>query len=276
MSITSGFYNSLDGDRRYSAEQMSAIFNGIIRDGVFASVGTAFAVSAELGRDVKVGVGRAWFNSTWIYNDSPLSLTIDASDALLGRYDAVVLEVDRSVSVRNATIKVVKGEVASQPTPPNMINTTDVHQYPLAYIYCAANSASISQADITNTIGTSSCPFVTGILDVVNIDALVAQWDGEFNDWFESIKGMLSEDAATALALRISALENNAASYAPKEHSHAASKVTEGTLGGKVLANAGSAADVSAKQVRNIYAGTTDMTSGTTPLASGDMYFVYE
>ena len=34
MSLTSGFYNSLDGDRTYNAEQMSELFDGIINDGI--------------------------------------------------------------------------------------------------------------------------------------------------------------------------------------------------------------------------------------------------
>ena len=34
MSVTYGFYNSLNGDRRYDANQMSAIFDGLIIDGV--------------------------------------------------------------------------------------------------------------------------------------------------------------------------------------------------------------------------------------------------
>ena len=42
MSITSGFYNSYNGDRRYNAEQMSAIFDGIINDGVFSNIADAF------------------------------------------------------------------------------------------------------------------------------------------------------------------------------------------------------------------------------------------
>ena len=49
MSVSSGFFNSLNGDRKYNAAQMSAIFDGLIIDGVFASIGTAFAVKAAGG-----------------------------------------------------------------------------------------------------------------------------------------------------------------------------------------------------------------------------------
>ena len=72
MSVSSGFFNSLNGDRKYNAAQMSAIFDGLIIDGVFASIGTAFAVKAAGGLTVNVGIGKAWFDHTWTVNDSIL------------------------------------------------------------------------------------------------------------------------------------------------------------------------------------------------------------
>ena len=55
----------------------------------------------------------------------------------------------------------------------------------------------------------------------------------------------------------------------------AASKITAGTLAGQVLANASAQATVGTAQLRNIYAGTTDIGAGAS-LASGVIYLVYE
>ena len=49
MAFTCGFFNSENGDRKYNAEQMSAIFDGIIADGVFTTIGDHLAVSAGTG-----------------------------------------------------------------------------------------------------------------------------------------------------------------------------------------------------------------------------------
>lgn len=184
MSVTSGFFNSLNGDRKYTAEQMSAIFDGIINNGVFANIGTAFGVNADgSDNEITVGIGRAWFDSTWLYNDAILPLTAEESELVLNRYDAVVIEIDHSDSGRKGDIKIVTGTPASEAEYPTMIHNAYVNQYPLAYIYRAAGSTVITQADITNMIGTSSCPYITGILQVVNIDNLVAQWQGEWDIW---------------------------------------------------------------------------------------------
>ena len=64
--------------------------------------------------------------------------------------------------------------------------------------------------------------------------------------------------------------------YAPASHTQAASTITAGTLAGEVKANATAVATLATAQVRNIYAGTTDLTAGTSVLATGDIYFVYE
>lgn len=196
MSVTSGFFNSFNHDRRYNAEQMSAIFDGIINDGVFASIGTAFAVQADEGNNISVGIGRAWFNSTWLLNDAILILTDDISEILLDRYDAVVIEIDHSDSVRAGSIKIVKGSPSSSPQFPTLLRTIDMNQYPLAYIFRKAGSTEITQADITNMVGTSSCPYITGILEVVNIDKVVAQWESQWKQWYSNITTNGSEDFA--------------------------------------------------------------------------------
>ena len=181
MSVSSGFFNSLNGDRKYNAAQMSAIFDGLIIDGVFASIGTAFAVKAAGGLTVNVGVGKAWFDRTWTVNDSILPMTAPEAEVLLDRIDAVVLEVNGIESVRENTIKFVKGNPSSAPSRPTLTNEGNVHQYPLCYIYRKYGTAVINQADITPMVGTESTPFVTGILQTISLDELLGKWQDELD-----------------------------------------------------------------------------------------------
>ena len=184
MSVTYGFYNSKNRDRRYDAIQMSSIFDGIIRDGVLQHFGTAMMVKESEGMMVNVGIGRAWFNHTWTLNDALLPLTLPLSEVILNRIDAVVLEVDARESVRANSIKIVKGTPASSPKNPTLIKTNDRWQYPLAYIRVNAGVKAIRQANITNCVGTSACPFVTAPLEKMSIDALVAQWGDQWKAFY--------------------------------------------------------------------------------------------
>lgn len=181
MSVSSGFFNSLNGDRKYNAAQMSAIFDGLIIDGVFASIGTAFAVKAAGGLTVNVGIGKAWFDHTWTVNDSILPMTAPEAEVLLDRIDAVVLEVNGTESVRENTIKFVKGNPSIAPSRPTLTNEGNVHQYPLCYIYRKYGTAVINQADITPMVGTESTPFVTGILQTISLDELLGKWQDELD-----------------------------------------------------------------------------------------------
>lgn len=207
MSLTYGFYNSLNGDRKYNARQMSTIFDSIINDGIFMSIGTSMIVTANTGMILTVGVGRAWFNHTWTDNDAQLPIIIEPGEVILHRFDAIVLEVNSSDEVRENSIKVIKGLPSSSPVKPTLISTDLIRQYPLCYIDVKAGVSVITQSNIENMVGTSQCPFVTGILETVNIDNLMLQWEDQWNNWksgkqqdfttwFETLEEVLDENVA--------------------------------------------------------------------------------
>lgn len=160
MTITYGFYNSVAGDRVYDAIQVSQMFNGILTDGVFKQVGNKFQVIQDSGMNILVRSGKAWFNDTWTYNDGDIGLTVSNSDLILPRIDTVALEVNAALASRVNTIKMVNGTPNASPVPPTLTNTSELHQYPLAYIYVAAGVTSILNGDITQVVGTVDCPFI--------------------------------------------------------------------------------------------------------------------
>ena len=59
MTVVSGFYNSVNGDRKYDADAFGRLFEGVIRDGVFLSVGDQFKVSLDSGMRLRIGTGKA-------------------------------------------------------------------------------------------------------------------------------------------------------------------------------------------------------------------------
>lgn len=205
MAFTCGFFNSENGDRKYNAEQMSAIFDGIIADGVFTTIGDHMAVSAGTGMQVLVGTGKAWFDHTWNVNDAAYPLAIAASDVTLSRIDAIVLETNHSDSVRLNKLRVIQGTVASSPVKPTLTNSEKVHQHPLAWVTVAPGVTQIAASAIENAVGTSDCPFVTGIIATTSIDDLFNQWNGEFDEWFDNLKAQLSDNVVANLQRQIDA-----------------------------------------------------------------------
>lgn len=161
MTVSYGFYNSVSGDRTYDAIAVSKMFDGILNDGVFETIGNKLIVSESTGMNVIVGSGKAWFNHTWTINDANMILTIAPSDLVLPRIDSVVIEINTSNAVRANTIKVLTGTPAASPVEPALTNTSEVHQYRMANIDVGAGVTSILAANITSLIGTPYCPYVT-------------------------------------------------------------------------------------------------------------------
>lgn len=186
MALSCGFYNSLDHDRKYNAEQFGSIFDGVIHDGVYMNIGGTMMVKAT-GADMTVNIqtGRAWFNHTWTLNDTIYPITLPDAEQMLQKIVAIVLEINNETNVRTNSFKTLVGTPASQnPQRPTLVNTESIHQYPLAYILIKPEVTVIKQEDITNMVGTSACPFVTSVAASMNVDELIAKWENQWNNWF--------------------------------------------------------------------------------------------
>lgn len=210
--VTYGFYNSINHDRVYDATQMSEIFDGIIRDGVYQYVGNKFLVDINglEGFQVRVGTGRAWFNHTWTKNDAPLILTLPAPPTLDNYYraDAIVIDINANVNVRENKITYVTGtEVADNPSPPYPELLDGEHkQIALAYIVRKGAETEINAANINYVVGSSPCPYVTAPVQAVDLSAHVAKWQAAWEQWFQGPNGYV-QTQARAFKAEIAAAE---------------------------------------------------------------------
>ena len=206
MAITSGFFNSVSNDRKYYASQFGEMFNGLIKDGVFETVGKGMLVAPVSGLSVKVQSGRAWFDGTWTSIVGDESLTCAAANTVHPRIDTVVLEVNKDVNTRANSVKIIQGTPATNPLRPVLTNTESIKQYPLADIRVAANATDLTQSSIVNRVGTADCPWVTGATTTINASDLYAQWDGEFQDFIDGLWVPESQDEYTEVMMHLAAL----------------------------------------------------------------------
>lgn len=198
-SLTCGFFDNdpnFERPRKWNSSQMSRLFDGIINDGIFKTIGTCFVVEAGSGNTVNVGVGKAWFNHTWTENDAVLPVTCDDAEQLLDRIDAVVIDVDTSPAVADNVINVIKGTPSSSPQRPVLIDENNRHQHALCYIYREAGSKEIKGSDITSVIGDET-PYITGILKTTSRDDWFAQWRAELNEFVAEEKTRANNEIDT-------------------------------------------------------------------------------
>lgn len=192
MAITSGFFNSKNGDRKYNADQMSMFFDKLISSGVYPNPSTNLqVVEGGGGMTVKVLEGRGMIDCRWINNDATETLQIEQSDSTLDRVDAVVMVLDLNDSVRNGYITVKKGTPATTPTAPAMTRNAYVKEYCLATVYVRALESQITQNNITDTrANTNVCGWVTGLIDQVDTSTLFMQWQSAYQQFYEDAEDM--------------------------------------------------------------------------------------
>ena len=186
MTVTCGFFNG--ADRAANATDVCSIFDGLISDGIYDTIGTAFAVTAAGGNFLNLGIGRAWFNHTWTKNDSVVVYEAPAAELLTHRWDRMVLEVDHSDAVRTNRIFIMTGTPSSTPSLPSLSAGPLKFQYSLAKIHRAAGSTSIAQIDITPEQGTVATPFVNALVEKFDIAAILTQYSDRANELIDDLE----------------------------------------------------------------------------------------
>lgn len=209
MAFTSGFFDSRNGDRTYDANDFGAVFDGIITDGIFTTIGNSMGVRPGSGLQVIVRSGHAWFNGTWSDNSGDYPLELEPSDLILPRIDAVILEIDKRLPTRDNSLKIITGYPSTNPEKPTLVNdeTGGLHQYPLAYVTVPANAAIIDPSNLEGVIGSTNCPHATAILESVSIENVWQQWEGMFDDWFDSLEHIAGSDQLVQVAMALQNLK---------------------------------------------------------------------
>lgn len=197
MAITYGFWNALkqsDGtyDRVYNSDQISEMFEGLLSDGVFESVGDALIVKEKSGLTVEIGTGRAWIGDRWMKNDAKLDITLAAAHLTLNRWSAIVIKADYSNRV--ITIEEKAGTPATSPIKPTMTYNDSIKEKCLAYVYVGKGVTSITQTNITDCrADTSICGWVTGVIKQVDTSQLFLQYQTAYEQQLANMQAWQAE-----------------------------------------------------------------------------------
>lgn len=236
MAIQSGFFNSINGDRRYDAKWFAQYFATFIGNGVFPQPSSGLQVMADTQMRTIVKAGKGWINGYFIINDSDYILTHDRADGVLKRIDRIVMQLDHQERTIDIVIK--KGAFASTPIAPTLVRNGDLYELALADVSINNGATQITQAHITDQrLNKFLCGIVHGLVEQVDTTTIfnqyqawleeykginAAEWEAwqnqekadfeawrtdeeqVFNDWFNEVKGILEGDVAGNLFMMIS------------------------------------------------------------------------
>lgn len=207
-SLNTGTASDPVYDRAITAE-MERSFNKLrYTNGVFSSVGSGLAVSANNNMLVTVGTGGAHIEGAMYINTAPLNLTVEAANASLNRIDRVVLQFNTSVSVRSVRALIRTGTAATNPVAPELRQESNLFEIALADIYVKKGATGISQSAITDQrLNSALCGFVVAAVpSSVDTTGLFDQYQTALNEWLDTVAAALDDTLAGNLQNQITAL----------------------------------------------------------------------
>ena len=190
FNVNCGFFDAVNSDRTYTADQMNNPYKRLISNGVFATPqGTPSTdlqvVSAGTGMAIIVNAGQGLFANKWFENPTGINITVPSNTALVPRVDSVIAQVDTRASGRTGSIVYRTGTPASSPSAPAINTVTGVQEYRLANIHVASGATAINNDAITDMRGSGSCPWVTSLIYQMDTSTLFQQWQAAYDQYYD-------------------------------------------------------------------------------------------
>lgn len=210
------FFNDIDGDRVYFAEDFARHLAKYFTNGIFNN---ELRVVANNDMSITIEAGDANIEGYRYTNTDALQKTIENADGTLNRIDNVVLRLD--LTNRLISAQIIKGTFAENPTAPALVRNTTVYDLKLAEVSIAAGVTTITQSMIKDTrLEESVCGVVTSTVKTLDTEKIydqlytkfeeyINQTEAEFETWFNRIKNQLDSDAAGRLASEINEIVDN-------------------------------------------------------------------
>lgn len=202
FNVNCGFFDAVDQDRVYTADQMNLPYKRVICNGVFAqpdgTASTDFLVeSASNAMDIIVNAGEGLFADKWFNSPSAITITVPNNTALNPRIDSVIVQVDTRTTGRVGNIVYRTGTAAASPSAPAINQVENVTEYRVANVYVAASANAINNDAITDLRGSSSCPWVTSLVQQVDTSTLWQQFQtaylNQYNQYTQDYQEYVSE-----------------------------------------------------------------------------------
>ena len=214
IEVKCGFFDAINYDRLYSADDMNRPYRRLVSNGVFATnkgePSTDLQVfTANDGMNIIVKKGEGIFDYKWFENPTDIIFTVTANNDVLTRVDSIIVQIDKNQNGRNGYIIYREGVPSESLQPPELNNTELVSEYRIANIHVTPTTNIIGQESIVDLRGSEECLWVTGLIEQVDTSTLFSQYQGwlqkttkeaeqglenqketfekDFNEWFKTV-----------------------------------------------------------------------------------------
>lgn len=201
----SGFFASINGDRKYKSDLIATFFSKIFTNGVFNN---ELQVQANDDMTVTLKSGTAFINGYFYNNTVDKVINISLSDTEQSRIDSVVLRFSKEN--RQIIADVLEGAYADNPVAPELTRNSNIYELRLCNISVNKQADSITTSMIEDCrFNSTDCGQVISAVQQLDTTEIFAQYQAAFEALFEQMEGILSEDAAGELLVEINGIKSN-------------------------------------------------------------------
>lgn len=181
MAEFGGFFNSVNGDRKYKSEDFANYFKTFIGTGINPSTDNLGVV--KVSNTIKILPGSACIKGYLYLNTTELTKTISTG---VNRIDRAVIRLD--ITNRLISVVLIQGTAAS---PPDLVRNDSVYDLSLAKIIMQNNSFTVEDERGQESL--------CGYMKFLGKDDLQAMWNlfnqqwkdqkDLWQDWFTNMQG---------------------------------------------------------------------------------------
>ena len=191
FAVNCGFFDSVSGDRLYSANEMNRPYKRLVSNGVFATQsGTPSTdlqvMSANNGMNIICKAGEGIFADKWFENPADITISVPSNTELVPRKDSVIVQVDKTTAGRVGNIVYRTGTANSNPQVPAINTDPNIIEYRISNIYVAPSATSIGNDVITDLRGSSECLWITSLVKQVDTSTLFNQWQSAYSNFYDT------------------------------------------------------------------------------------------
>ena len=194
--IRAGFFDSVNGDRKYYASDMVMPYTRLVTEGIYGKnnsdeKATDFLVSKnpENAQQVIVSKGMGLLAGRWFELEQDLPINIEQNTTLSPRIDSIIISCDNSNSGRKVSIDYRLG---SGGTHPALISSDTVKELRICDITVASNSSG-GAITISDTRATSECPIIVGLIKELDAEDFLNQFKNTYNTWYAQVQAQWNE-----------------------------------------------------------------------------------
>lgn len=212
MNNKANFFDSKDGDRKYTAEDFRNWLKGFFTNGVAAN---QLFVESNNGMSVKVHPGFTHINGyAKKLEEEEITIQPIASGALTERIDSIIVELD----TENEDVEIKYGQ--DQTTP---VRTGSKYQLIIAKIHVPTDATTsaynLTQASIEDTrMDDTICGYIVRFIDKYSytdelqthteyVDGFDADHFDEFEEWFAGVQDLFTPQVAANMQALVTALQ---------------------------------------------------------------------